>query len=185
MCLISSTELKSQTTSDTDEGSAEPATTPKTTKYKVKKNIFRYNNVFSFYPFQSAINYMTVGYELKTGEKTAFKTIAGYAQQQSSLLGFSDISNYSGFKIEMELKYFINKKSVVFNGIYFAPFAMYKSCNFTFMDDRSYYDPNTGITITKLLKPNQNQQQHISGFYLGIIQKLARVLPWICLQEKD
>ena len=32
LCLISSTELKSQTTSDTDEGSAEPATTPKTTK---------------------------------------------------------------------------------------------------------------------------------------------------------
>ena len=178
MCLISSTELKSQTTSDTDEGSAEPATTPKTTKYKVKKNIFRYNNVFSFYPFQSAINYMTVGYELKTGEKTAFKTIAGYAQQQSSLLGFSDISNYSGFKIEMELKYFINKKSVVFNGIYFAPFAMYKSCNFTMT-------PILEFTITKLLKPNQNQQQHISGFCLGIIQKLARVLPWICLQEKD
>ncbi len=172
LCLIPSTELKSQTTGDNVEESGEAPTT-KTTKYKVKKNIFRYNNVFSFYPFQSAINYMTVGYELKTGEKTAFKTIAGYAKQESSLLGFSDISNYSGFKIEMELKYFVNKKSVVFNGIYFAPFAMYKSCQFTFMEDKSYYDPNTGIYHYETVETSGKSGATHIGFLLGYHSKIG------------
>ncbi len=172
LCLIPSTELKSQTTNDNVEESAEAPTT-KATKYKVKKNIFRYNNVFSFYPFQSAINYMTVGYEFKTGEKTAFKTIAGYAKQESSLLGFSDISNYSGFKIEMELKYFVNKKSVVFNGIYFAPFAMYKSCQFTFMEDKSYYDPNTGIYHYETVETSGKSGATHIGFLLGYHSKIG------------
>src|SRR6266446_2576167 len=74
--------------SQTNSGNNEENQEATTQKYKVKKKVFRNNNVFSIFPLQAISNYMTVGYEFKTGEKTAFKTIAGYSEAEQNLLSF-------------------------------------------------------------------------------------------------
>lgn len=160
----------------TTEQSDDPADVVPRTKYKVKKNVFRYNNVVSIYPFQSAINYMTFAYELKTGEKTAFKTQAGYAKKdQSSFfdLGLGSISNYSAFRIQMEFKYFMNKKAEVFNGLYIAPFALYKSCKYTYTGDRQVYDPITGYYHYVTVNVKDNASAFHVGFLLGYHAKIG------------
>ena len=75
-------KLNAQTNTESTENKEE-ATSPKS-KSKVKKSTFDYNNIISIYPFQAAINYMTIGYEFRLGEKTALKTIAGIAQKEEN-----------------------------------------------------------------------------------------------------
>jgi hypothetical protein len=163
----------SQTKTDQNDEPVEAA--PKV-KYKVKRSVFRYNNIISVYPFQSAINYMTFAYELKTGAKTAFKTQAGYAKKdQTSFLntGLSGISNYSAFRIQMELKFFMNKKPEVFNGLYIAPFVLYKSCNYTYEGEQQVYDPIYGYYQTVYVNINDKASAFHIGFILGYHVKVG------------
>ncbi len=161
-----------QAATQTKEGQQEdPAEgeSPKV-KYKIKKPVFNYNSVFSVYPFQPAINYMTLGYEFKTGEKTAFKTLAGIASKENSVLGIGNISNYSAYKIEMQFKYFMNKKAAVFNGIYIAPFVLFKSCKFTYDGQERIFDSIFGsyrtVNIHKTDKANAFHLGFILGYHL-------------------
>ncbi len=173
--FFSSALLATVAQAQTDTGSSEENTeaAPAKVKYKSKKNVFRFNNVISIYPFQAAINYMTLGYELRTGERTTFKTIAGFAQKEKSLLDINNISKYSGFKIEMQLKYFINKKNEVLNGVYFAPFVLYKGCNFSFDEDNYVYDPVLGYSTYVLSHKKDKASAFHVGFLLGYHSKIG------------
>ncbi len=159
----------------TNTQSTEEATdaTPAKVKYKTKKNVFRFNNLISIYPFQAAINYMTLGYEFKIGEKTAFKTLAGYAEKEGNILGINSISKYSGFRIEMQLKYFITKNPDVFNGVYFAPFALYKNCNYTYDEDKWLYDPVLQYSTYMLVQTRDKASAFHVGFLLGYHTKVG------------
>jgi hypothetical protein len=146
-------------------------------KYKVKKKLFRYTNVISVYPLQAISNYMCLGYEFKTGEKTALKTMAGFAQKEGTFLDFNNtnasLTKYAGYKIEMQFKYFINSKATVFNGIYFAPFASYKACSFNYDIGEEVYDPNTGFyRYNTVSKKGKAGAMHL-GFLLGYHTKVG------------
>ena len=163
----------SQVSAQTDDENEKEETPAPKVKYKLKRNLFNYNNIISVYPFQSVINYMTVAYELKTGEKSAFKTIAGYAKKESSLLGLGTISDYSGYRLEMQFKYFMKKKGSVFNGIYIAPFVLFKSCNYTFDGEETVYDPITGSYNYLFVHVKDKASVVHVGFILGYQLKLG------------
>jgi hypothetical protein len=165
------TPLAAQTDTETNDAAEAPA--PKTTKYKVKKNLFNYNNIISVYPFQPIINYMTLGYEFKTGDKTAFKTIAGYARKESNDLGIDDMTDYSAYRVEMQFKIFTRKKPHVFNGTYIAPFVLYKNCNYTSERLQTYYDPVLGYYTSRTIREKGNASVVHAGFILGYHAKIG------------
>ena len=163
-CLLNRNSGFSQTSNNIDETGNTPA---KPDKSSPKKKVFPYNNIISIYPFQAAIAYMTLGYELKLGEKTVLKTIAGLAEKEQNFFSENNLTQYSAYRVELQLKYFIKKKAKAFNGVYIAPFALYKSCNFGYELTEKIYNPVIGfyeyINIEKIGKANVS---HV-GFLVG------------------
>ncbi len=103
-------------------------------KSKQKKE-FPFRQVVSFYPAKAIANYMMLGYERQVGAKNVLKIAVGYAnfEQQNLFSGFNNnIKNFSGTRFDLMYKYFIGKEPTVFNGIYFAPYASFKSSNFKY-----------------------------------------------------
>jgi len=146
-------------------------------RYKTKKNQFRYNNILSIYPAQALNSCMMLGYEFRTGDRTAFKTIAGYTQKEGDFFqnGFQNVTmtNFSSYRIEMQIKYFINKKVEPFNGIYFSPFILYKASDFSYDIYEERYDPITGVYSSMTTNKKGKASALHAGFILGYHIKMG------------
>ncbi len=102
------------------------------TKPPTKKPEFNHKSVASVFPFRAFANTMMFGFETKTSDKACFKIVAGVTYFEKDNIGFTEIYNYTGGRFEAQYKNFIGKNAKAFNGLYVAPFLLYKTSSFKY-----------------------------------------------------
>ncbi len=103
-------------------------------KPPTKKPEFNHKSVASIFPFRAFANTMMFGFETKTSDKACFKIVAGVTYFEKDNVGFTDIYDYTGGRFEAQYKNFIGKNAKAFNGLYVAPFLLYKTSSFKYDD---------------------------------------------------
>lgn len=114
---------------------------------KKPKKEFAYRQVASVYPVKALSNCMMLGYERQVGAKHIFKIAAGYtnfAEQALNTAFNNELSQYSGMRFDMTLKYYIGKETVLFNGIYVAPFFSFKNAKFQYRGN-DFFSPGIDV----------------------------------------
>ncbi len=116
-----------------------------TKKSRKEKTDMDYRQVFSCYPIKALSNYIMLGYERQVGDKHVLKIAAGYVSFEDQLASTNfdfEVKDYSGFRFDMSLKYFVGENNPVFNGIYFSPYVSFKNSKFMYNDFNDFQFPS-------------------------------------------
>ncbi len=135
--------------------------------------------IFCFYPLAAITSNFKVGIERKLSDVNTIKTNVRFGfGDKSSLYTYkpndtynADISNFVMAMLEMQLRYYFSDKAP--NGLYGGFYGFYKLANFSYVDNSSYYNYNTGTYVYN----NSTQSQFLNGGGLGILFGVQDVLP--------
>lgn len=113
-------------------------------KTKRSKRDLDYRQVFAFYPVKALSNYIMISYERKVSDKHILKVGAGYVSFEELLTSTNfdfEVKDYSGFRFDLMLKYFVGENNPTFNGVYFSPLISFKNAKFKYNDFNDVFNP--------------------------------------------
>lgn len=124
-------------------------------------------SVLTSFPTNFVASTMKVGYEFRVSSNKGLKLIGSYgggsSSSNSNIFGGPDntsyygLNNFSEFGLEAQLRFYILKGRPALNGLYLAPYAGYKSMNYTYNSSNSI----TGQPITS--------SYNVSDFSIGYV----------------
>jgi len=93
--------------------------------------------VLTFFPTNFVASTMKIGYEFRLTQNKGLKLLGSYgssANQSNASSGndYYSLNSFSEFGLEAQLRFYVLKGRPSLNGLYMAPYLLYKSMNYTY-----------------------------------------------------